>query len=314
MQDARRRRNLPVRRRHEGITAAQLVEADTCIALGLSFLVYGLAPFEEDEKLVFLTVGSALTWIGADILSWVPSQLDPINPANKDRGIESFSDECCYRELRFTKAQLLTLTLELNLPYHREELRDEANITMCIFAFSDLVEYIYHYCGHRYDFWWSIHKHHHHFYNPSPFAVIADDWPDQFMRTLPMIMLPSLLPINMDLLFFCFASLFYGYGVYLHSGYESRSISAHNPIFNTSYHHYHHHAISTKNKPICTGFFFKIWDQLFGTEDDKEKCSCYVCRPAKDRSFAVWEKTLKPDYGVLLNVSWWLNTSIDVSE
>ena len=186
--------------------------------------------------------------------------------------------------------------------------------TVCIFAFSDLVEYIYHYCGHRYDFWWSIHKHHHHFYNPSPFAVIADDWPDQFMRTLPMIMLPSLLPINMDLLFFCFASLFYGYGVYLHSGYESRSISAHNPIFNTSYHHYHHHAISTKNKPICTGFFFKIWDQLFGTEDDKEKCSCYVCRPAKDRSFAVWEKTLKPDYGVLLNVSWWLNTSIDVSE
>ena len=105
-----------MRRRHEGITAAQLVEADTCIALGLSFLVYGLAPFEEDEKLVFLTVGSALTWIGTDILSWVPSQLDPINPANKDRGIESFSDECCYRELRFTKAQLLTLTLELNLP------------------------------------------------------------------------------------------------------------------------------------------------------------------------------------------------------
>ena len=118
MQDARRRRDLPVRRRHEGITAAQLVEADTWIALGLSFLIYGLAPFEEDERLVFLTVGSALTWIGADILSWAPSQLDPINPANKDRGIESFSDECCYRELRFTKAQLLTLTRELNFARH----------------------------------------------------------------------------------------------------------------------------------------------------------------------------------------------------
>ena len=98
MQDARRRRDLPVRRRHEGITAAQLVEADTCIALGLSFLVYGLAPFEEDERLVFLTVGSALTWIGADILSWTPSPLDPIDHASADRGIDSLSDEYCYRE------------------------------------------------------------------------------------------------------------------------------------------------------------------------------------------------------------------------
>ena len=61
-----------VRRRHEGITAAQLVEADTWIALGTSFLVYGLAPFEEDERLIFLTVGSVLIWIGTDIMSWVP--------------------------------------------------------------------------------------------------------------------------------------------------------------------------------------------------------------------------------------------------
>ena len=43
MQDERRRRDLPVRRRHEGITAVLLVEADTWIALGASFLAYGLA-------------------------------------------------------------------------------------------------------------------------------------------------------------------------------------------------------------------------------------------------------------------------------
>ena len=93
MQDARRRRDLPVRRRHEGITAAQLVEADTWIALGVSFLAYCIAPFEDDARLVFL--GSVLIWIGIDILSWVPSPLDPINPANADRGIDSFSNEYC---------------------------------------------------------------------------------------------------------------------------------------------------------------------------------------------------------------------------
>ena len=56
-QDARRR-NLSVRRRREGITAAQLVEADAWIALGASLLAYCIAPFEDDIRLVFLALGS----------------------------------------------------------------------------------------------------------------------------------------------------------------------------------------------------------------------------------------------------------------
>jgi hypothetical protein len=58
------------------------------------------------------------------------------------------------------------------------------------------------------------------------------------MRTLPMVALPLMLPLNMDLLFAIFAVLFYGYGVYLHLGYETPYLSAHNPLLNTSYHHY----------------------------------------------------------------------------
>ena len=64
----------------------------------VSLVAYGLAPFEEGVRLVFLAVGSASTWIGADILSWAPSQLDPINPANADRGIYSFSNGYCYKK------------------------------------------------------------------------------------------------------------------------------------------------------------------------------------------------------------------------
>lgn len=122
--------------------------------------------------------------------------------------------------------------------------------TIIIFCFTDFYEYVYHYMGHKYSFLWSVHKHHHKFYNPSPFAVIADEYFDQFVRTLPMIFLPILLKINMDLLFLIFSTLFYGYGVYLHWGYESQSkiLSAHNPVFNTAYQHYIHHAISSKNK------------------------------------------------------------------
>jgi len=117
-----------------------------------------------------------------------------------------------------------------------------------IFFFTDLYEYCYHLLGHYYTFLWSIHRHHHKFYNPTPFAVIADEYIDQFVRTLPMVILPCLMHMNIDLLFGIFATLFYGYGVYLHWGYESAYLTAHNKVFNTAYHHYIHHAISAKGR------------------------------------------------------------------
>jgi lathosterol oxidase len=120
--------------------------------------------------------------------------------------------------------------------------------TAVIFVLTDFAEYFYHLLGHKYNFLWSIHRHHHMFYNPSPFAVIADEYLDQFVRTWPMVFIPMFLPINMDLMFAIFALLFYGYGVYLHWGYELECLSAHNPVLNTSYHHYMHHAISAKNR------------------------------------------------------------------
>ena len=52
-----------------------------------------------------------MIWIGVDTLSWMPSPLDTINHANADRGIDSFSDEDCYRELRFTSKGNVALTL-----------------------------------------------------------------------------------------------------------------------------------------------------------------------------------------------------------
>lgn len=44
---------------------------------------------------------------------------------------------------------------------------------------SDLWEFGYHYMGHVTAFGWEQHKPHHVFFNPSPFAVIADEALDQ---------------------------------------------------------------------------------------------------------------------------------------
>eukprot|EP00493_Phyllostaurus_siculus_P002913 UN02926 len=77
-----------------------------------------------------------------------------------------------------------------------------------------------------------------------PFAVIADDLTDQLIRSTPLILIPMCLPTNMDLMFLEFVVFFYGYGIYLHWGYEFDWPDAHHPYINTSFQHYLHHAKS----------------------------------------------------------------------
>eukprot|EP00035_Acanthoeca_spectabilis_P020704 m.434244 g.434244 ORF g.434244 m.434244 type:complete len:296 (-) comp17681_c0_seq1:95-982(-) len=176
-----------------------------------------------------------------------------------------------------------------------------------IFFGTDFVEWGYHQLGHRYTSMWEVHRHHHKFYNPTPFAVIADEWIDQLVRALPLLVFPVVMPINMDLLFFTYTLLFYGYGTYLHWGYELDIGCARDMKYiYGSYEHYLHHAISIKNKPLHTGFFLKLWDQLAQTED-KGKCRCSHCeRAAGKRTKEQWEKLEKPDYSPLLQPDFWV--------
>lgn len=184
----------------------------------------------------------------------------------------------------------------------------QAMTFVAVWIGSDFWEFFYHHLGHRYKFFWAQHKYHHFFYNPSPFAVIADEYVDQFVRSAPMLIFPMLFPVNMDMVFAQFGVFFYAYGVYLHWGYELNWPDAHHPWINTSFQHYCHHAKSIYNKPFHTGFFFKCWDQMFGTMYDKD-CFCAKCSCAKgERTLEAWQKIDKPDYSVLLQPSFWLSS------
>jgi hypothetical protein len=59
------------------------------------------------------------------------------------------------------------------------------------------------------------------------------------------------------------------------------------------------------HRPIYTGFFFKIWDQLFDS-GNPNPCSCVECRPS--RSLEEWKKEVKYDYSCLLSVKWWFTS------
>ena len=180
------------------------------------------------------------------------------------------------------------------------------------FVASDCYEWAYHRLGHTSAFGWRIHKHHHVFHNPSPFAVIADEPLDQFARALPLLIIPVLIPINMDMLFATYSIVFYYYGVYLHCGHELDYPDAHHPILNTSFQHCMHHAVSVRNLPYHTGFFFKIWDDLLGavhppSSTPGPKCRCVKCaRSRGERSLEAYKKLRKPEYAPLLSVKFWM--------
>lgn len=176
---------------------------------------------------------------------------------------------------------------------------------------SDFYEFSYHRLGHVSFPFWKQHKHHHIFFNPSPFAVIADEWIDQLMRSLPLFLIPLVMPVNMDMLFFTYAVFFYFYGVYLHSGHELESLSAHNKYFNTSFQHYCHHAKSLMNKPYHCGFFIKLWDNLFDCVYPEDQCFCAECSRRKgERTEEVFAKVKVPDYTLLFNPKIWIGKSI----
>lgn len=202
-----------------------------------------------------------------------------------------------------------------------------------VFFAVDFFEWGWHWLGHYYDVLWEIHRPHvsvlgqcmhsyslttlqqHKYHNPTPWAVIADDAPDEFMRGSPLFILPLLMPINLEMLFLQFILFFNLYGTMIHTGIDWWWLPIHGQkIINTPYHHHIHHALSTKNKPLHTGFFLQIWDRMTGSVYKGEKCYCAACDvKAGNRTPGKWEETKKqlPDYSVLLQPSFWLNWTDD---
>ena len=167
-----------------------------------------------------------------------------------------------------------------------------------------------------------MHKHHHHFSNPSPFSVIADEYADQFVRATPLILFPLLMPVDLDLLFGIYTVFFYVYGVYLHTGHELDYPDAHHGWINTSFQHYIHHATAVYGLPYHCGFFLKIWDDLghkltgkgvYPTMDTAACVCVKCCRMRGERSKARWDELVAsgglPDYSCLFSARLWADVA-----
>lgn len=183
-----------------------------------------------------------------------------------------------------------------------------ATLVIALLA-TDLYEWAYHWAGHRVTALWKVHRHHHRFPNPTPFATIADHPPDNLIRSLyPAVSTAACLvltghPPDLDVLYGLVGLVNVGWGVYLHSGHEAESIPYDHPILNTSFQHHAHHAVSSAGTPYHTGFFVKTWDQLAGTV--YRGATVVPAEVDHMRTRADWAKVVRPDYGQLLRWRWW---------
>eukprot|EP00041_Stephanoeca_diplocostata_P009144 m.139351 g.139351 ORF g.139351 m.139351 type:complete len:350 (-) comp17621_c0_seq1:52-1101(-) len=176
-----------------------------------------------------------------------------------------------------------------------------------IFLVSDLFQWTYHFLGHKVESMWKNHKQHHRHFNPTPFGVLADEAWDHLLRAAPMVLIPMVVPCNIDLIFFIYLTFFYIYGILLHWGYEFDfgCATQHRHWF-TPYEHNLHHSVSTRNKCYHAGFFLKLWDRLAGTEYNGT-CMCAHCsRKAGLRTQQCFNKIIVPDYSVLLSPLFWM--------
>eukprot|EP00658_Telonema_sp_P-2_P083874 TRINITY_DN9189_c0_g1_i4.p1 TRINITY_DN9189_c0_g1~~TRINITY_DN9189_c0_g1_i4.p1 ORF type:complete len:347 (+),score=82.76 TRINITY_DN9189_c0_g1_i4:152-1192(+) len=180
---------------------------------------------------------------------------------------------------------------------------------------TDFYEWGWHFLGHYIGALWSVHKHHHKYFNPTPFGTIADYPADNFMRSLYFMIVNGVaygtmgIHLDLDMIYIVTAFLTVGWGMYLHCGHEISWIPYDNRYFNTSFQHYAHHAVSSKNTPYHTGFFVKLWDNMAGSVYTGDKVLPAIEQQKRGiRTRAEWDKVKStiPNYSVLLSPSFWI--------
>lgn len=107
---------MPFRRRHEGLTPMDIRrEAQSWELIGHLFhFMMAMAP-GAFQNLVVLTVAMMIVTT-ISIREYIMEAVDPVNPANKNRGIDSFSDDECWKHFRFKKADVRRLFELMDFP------------------------------------------------------------------------------------------------------------------------------------------------------------------------------------------------------
>ena len=104
-----------VRRRHTAMTVMARVNIEECYIILFHLILLLLFVTRPVRRRIILIILLINDYINSQLYT-ENTDLDPVDPANKDRGIDLFSDERCKIDFRFTKDQLYTLYNSFEYP------------------------------------------------------------------------------------------------------------------------------------------------------------------------------------------------------
>ncbi|WAR06048.1 SC5D-like protein [Mya arenaria] len=126
-------------------------------------------------------------------------------------------------------------------------------------AFTDGCIYWIHRFLHHRATYRLVHKHHHRWKVPTPFASHAFHWLDGFLQSCPYHIYPFIFPLHKGLYLGLFVFVNF-WTVSIHDG-DYRVPELLKPFINGSAHHTDHHLFYNYNY----GQFFTLWDRIGGS-------------------------------------------------
>ena len=118
--DRRPIRHMSQRRRHQGLSQIDLHQIEVSLRQVVGLTIQAAAIPELALRAAVLLIALPLLQGINQMFTAIYQALDPINPANKNRLIASYTEEECWYLFRLKKDQLRDFFRRLNLPQNQE--------------------------------------------------------------------------------------------------------------------------------------------------------------------------------------------------
>ena len=140
---ARNVRDMPYRRRHQGLTALERYNLSELISNAIQVLTVSLFIPVGFAWHAFIFIGVGMLAIARDTRLTAWNALDHVDETNRDRLIDSFTDNECWIHLRFRRVELHRLFALLNFPIsgivlvNRSVVPSEAAFVLMLYKLHD---------------------------------------------------------------------------------------------------------------------------------------------------------------------------------
>ena len=109
-------RHMSQRRRYAGLSPYELQKIYDIMGIFVQLIITAVAMQPSMLKDILLYIASVILIASKNASQYVHNDLDRVDPTNKNRLVDSFTEEECWNYFRFRKEQMRVLSNSLDIP------------------------------------------------------------------------------------------------------------------------------------------------------------------------------------------------------